>query len=62
MPATATSIETSPSSAVSVAEAASVNALDSVALLQGQKSICIQHNGSIYRLQATKLGKLILTK
>lgn len=31
-------------------------------LLQGGKSVVIDHNGQIYRLQATKLGKLILTK
>ena len=31
-------------------------------LLKGQKTIGIMHNGSLYRLQATKLGKLILTK
>jgi hemin uptake protein HemP len=31
-------------------------------LLRGQKSVAIQHNGLVYRLQATKLGKLILTK
>ncbi len=31
-------------------------------LLQGRKTIEINHNGSVYRLQATKLGKLILTK
>ena len=37
-------------------------ALDSLKLLKGQKSVAIQHNGSIYHLQATKLGKLILTK
>ncbi len=36
--------------------------LQSDALLQGQNSVSIQHNGAIYRLQATKLGKLILTK
>ncbi len=36
--------------------------LQSNALLQGHSSVSIQHNGSIYRLQATKLGKLILTK
>lgn len=36
--------------------------VDSADLLQGQKAIQIQHNGSVYRLQATKLGKLILTK
>ncbi|MFT4194986.1 hemin uptake protein HemP [Ottowia sp.] len=31
-------------------------------LLRGRKIIEISHNGSVYRLQATKLGKLILTK
>lgn len=31
-------------------------------LLRGNKSVAIVHNGAIYRLQATKLGKLILTK
>lgn len=36
--------------------------LDSLDLLRGQKSVVIQHNGVAYRLQATKLGKLILTK
>ncbi|MCW8166386.1 hemin uptake protein HemP [Verminephrobacter aporrectodeae subsp. tuberculatae] len=35
---------------------------DSSTLLQGQKAVTISHNGSVYRLQATKLGKLILTK
>ena len=49
--AAATSVQNSPATT-----------LDSIDLLQGQKSISIQHNGSIYRLQATKLGKLILTK
>lgn len=37
-------------------------AVDSSALLQGHKAVSISHNGSVYRLQATKLGKLILTK
>lgn len=37
-------------------------AVDSNDLLQGQKAVAISHNGSVYRLQATKLGKLILTK
>jgi hemin uptake protein HemP len=32
------------------------------ALLRGQKSVAIEHQGVIYRLQVTKLGKLILTK
>lgn len=36
--------------------------VQSTELLQGQKTIGIVHNGSLYRLQATKLGKLILTK
>lgn len=36
--------------------------LPSDQLLQGRKIVEISHNGSIYRLQATKLGKLILTK
>lgn len=31
-------------------------------VLQGRKSVAIEHQGSIYRLQVTKLGKLILTK
>ena len=36
--------------------------VSSVDLLQGQKTVAITHNGLIYRLQATRLGKLILTK
>ena len=31
-------------------------------LLKGQNSIVIEHRAAIYRLQETKLGKLILTK
>ena len=31
-------------------------------LLRGHKAIEISHNGVLYRLQATRLGKLILTK
>lgn len=31
-------------------------------ILRGQKTIEINHNGSTYKLQATRLGKLILTK
>jgi hemin uptake protein HemP len=31
-------------------------------LLQGHKTVQILHNGFLYTLQATKLGKLILTK
>ena len=36
--------------------------VDSHELLRGHKAVEIKHNGSIYRLQTTKLGKLILTK
>lgn len=39
--------------------ASCVNSTD---LLRGQKAVQINHNGSTYRLQATRLGKLILTK
>ncbi len=46
--------------AINTGEAAA--AVDSSALLQGHKAVSISHNGSVYRLQATKLGKLILTK
>lgn len=31
-------------------------------LLQGGRIVEIRHNGEIYRLQATRHGKLILTK
>ena len=36
--------------------------ISSVSLLQGGKSVTIEHNGERYRLQATRQGKLILTK
>jgi len=36
--------------------------IDSATLLQGGKSVTIRHNGELYRLQATRQGKLILTK
>jgi hemin uptake protein HemP len=36
--------------------------VSSDSLLRGQKAVTISHNGSIYRLQATRQGKLILTK
>jgi hemin uptake protein HemP len=31
-------------------------------LLRGHRLLEIRHNGEVYRLQATRLGKLILTK
>lgn len=36
--------------------------LPSADLLRGQKVVAIHHNGSLYRLHATRQGKLILTK
>jgi hemin uptake protein HemP len=36
--------------------------LRSDALLQGQSLVSIMHNGETYKLRATRLGKLILTK
>jgi len=36
--------------------------LQSQQLLQGHKAVLIEHNGASYRLQATRQGKLILTK
>jgi hemin uptake protein HemP len=36
--------------------------LASEELLRGARLVEISHNGEVYRLQATRLGKLILTK
>ncbi|MDO8720102.1 MAG: hemin uptake protein HemP [Polaromonas sp.] len=36
--------------------------VNSTDILRGQKTVEISHNGLTYRLQATRLGKLILTK
>ena len=36
--------------------------VDSRQLLQGGRLVEIHHNGELYRLQATRTGKLILTK
>lgn len=38
------------------------HAMESADLFKGEKTVEISHNGVIYRLQATRLGKLILTK
>ncbi len=45
-----------------VATLTAAQTLNSDDLLQGKKTVAINHNGAIYRLQATRLGKLILTK
>lgn len=36
--------------------------VESANLLQGQDHVLIRHEGALYRLQTTRLGKLILTK
>ena len=58
-----------PQNAITAASAPSTPAagtrsgcVDSTELLRGEKTVEISHNGSTYRLQATRLGKLILTK
>jgi hemin uptake protein HemP len=43
-------------------DAPNLPAVDSHSLLKGHKAVTIHHNGALYRLQATRLGKLILTK
>ena len=45
-----------------VPEVQHVPVLPSADLLRGQKVVAIDHNGSLYRLQTTRQGKLILTK
>jgi len=51
-----------PATAPAALSGSAAAALDSHQLLNGQKAVTIVHNGMPYRLQATKLGKLILTK
>ena len=38
------------------------DALSSESLLRGRRCVEIRHHGVLYRLQATRQGKLILTK
>ena len=45
--------------AAGVRSPASIKSAD---LFRGQKAVTIDHNGSLYKLQTTKSGKLILTK
>ena len=58
--ATATPVK--PSTVATPQNQPPAGTLERSELLQGAKAISILHNGAIYRLQATKLGKLILTK
>jgi hemin uptake protein HemP len=47
---------------VSLSTPAVTERLSSTALLRGQREIEIDHEGAVYRLRLTALGKLILTK
>ena len=53
-----------PPAASAVAQSAggTTDQVKSTDLLKGHKAVDIEHNGAVYRLQTTKLGKLILTK
>lgn len=52
----------SPAATNTANHSPSASCMHSTELLRGQKAVEIVHNGSTYRLQATRLGKLILTK
>jgi hemin uptake protein HemP len=52
----------SSSTASAGTTAAAQSPVPSGALLRGRKTVHIAHNGMLYTLQATKQGKLILTK
>jgi hemin uptake protein HemP len=58
----ASSQSVADSSGAENAASATSGCVNSTDLLRGQKAVEINHNGSTYRLQATRLGKLILTK
>ena len=51
-----------PPAAERTADAARRAPLSSEELLRGSRLVEIVHNGEVYRLQSTRLGKLILTK
>ena len=55
---------TAPAPAPAAAPGAEIRPapVPSEALLRGRRLVEISHNGEVYRLQATRLGKLILTK
>lgn len=44
------------------APGAPADTVESQSILQGRKSVQIEHNGATYQLRTTRLGKLILTK
>jgi hemin uptake protein HemP len=60
--ATAPAQPATPAQVGAQAPALCTRTLSSDELLRGDRSVDISHNGSVYRLHATRLGKLILTK
>ena len=61
-PGAADSLQRMQAAGLAHASAADGLTVDSTDLLKGHKTVEIKHNGAVYRLQTTKLGKLILTK
>lgn len=61
-PAGAPADHTGPARSAGNAPRTATPMLDSDALLRGHASVMITHRGAVYRLQATRQGKLILTK
>ncbi len=61
-PPPATGADDARMAASTASDPTAARVLSSAALLQGARAVEISHNGTIYRLQATRLGKLILTK
>lgn len=55
-------INPQPSLYVPAGQNALQTSVSSLDILRGQKAVEINHNGSVYKLQATRSGKLILTK
>ena len=62
MPASQEPVRSTPTGVQTPATAPHGPVLQSNDLLQGRHAIVIEHNGSVYRLQTTRQGKLILTK
>ncbi len=56
------SLNLPPARAAAAVATPAARPIDSRELMQGARIIEIAHEGTVYRLQATRLGKLILTK
>lgn len=62
LPLPATALDTGHLGSISATPGAAMLTVASDLLLRGRRVIQIEHNGVLYQLRATKLGKLILTK